>query len=72
VATKYEKQEKVSEVFETLVKVTESLDLWSILHPTDKMKEQLAKTYVEVLDVVVRTTEYCAIGRICVILQELL
>jgi len=49
-----------------------SLEFADDVFPTDRMREQLAKTYIEVLNLVVHVTEYCAIGRICRYTQHLL
>ena len=60
-----DKQERVSSVFEELVRITGTLEFYDRLFPTDELREQLAKTYIDVLDLIVRVTEYCAIGKTC-------
>ncbi|KIW97684.1 uncharacterized protein Z519_01268 [Cladophialophora bantiana CBS 173.52] len=61
---KQEKKEKVIAVFESLRQKLPFLGLYDVLFPTDQMRAQLAKTYLDVLDLIVCVTEYCAIGRI--------
>jgi hypothetical protein len=65
VVAKQEKEERVAEVFKTLLQKLPSIGLCDVVFPTNKMKVQLAKTYIEVQDLIVLATEYCAIGRIC-------
>ena len=62
----------MSEIFARLVQVTDSLDLCnvSISSSPDKVRSQLAKVYVAILELIVLVTEYCAIGRTCEFLSK--
>lgn len=60
-----EKREKALAIFDDLPDKLASLDLYKVAAPTAQMKDQLAKTYIDILDLVVCVTEWCAIGRIC-------
>lgn len=53
------------DIFDNLLQNLTSLDLYRLAFPTYRIKDQLAKTYISVLDLIVCVTEYCAIGRIC-------
>lgn len=72
IVLKQEKLEAVSEIFARLVQVTDSLDLCNVSIPSspDKVRLQLAKVYIAILELVVLVTEYCAIGRTCKFLSK--
>ncbi|KAK6369562.1 hypothetical protein LTS17_009468 [Exophiala oligosperma] len=73
IVLKQEKLEAVSDIFARLVQVTDSLDLCnvSISSSPDKVRLQLAKVYIAILELVVIVTEYCAIGRTSKIVDAL-
>ncbi|KIW16321.1 hypothetical protein PV08_06372 [Exophiala spinifera] len=73
IVLKQEKLEAVSEIFARLVQVTDSLDLCnvSVSSSPDKIRLQLAKVYIAILELVALVTEYCAIGRTSKIVDAL-
>ncbi|KAF2239550.1 hypothetical protein EV356DRAFT_528142 [Viridothelium virens] len=71
VIIKQQKQEKVVEIFGRLVRITGLLETCNVLYPTNRMREKLAQTYMDILDLLVRATEYCAIDRISKIVDAL-
>ena len=63
--TKQEKREKAVTIFDKLLRKLDSLELYKVVLPTDTIKAQLAATSIDILELVVCVTEWCAIGRLC-------
>ncbi len=62
---KKDKREQAKAVFDKLLQKLPSLELYRVVLPSHRMKRQLAQTYIDILELIVCVTEWCAIGRLC-------
>lgn len=62
---KQDKREQVMDIFDKLQQRLPSLELYRVVLPSRRIKQQLAQTYIHILDLIVCMTEWCAIGKLC-------